>query len=170
MKTKLPFIFAVLTMILGVSISILFGVNEDIFKGKIEEGLSQNQKIMSIVDVEKRQSVLDKEKSKNWRYYQRFHFHATGIGAMSLAALILFYFSSAPLGLRLVSSYMISVGGFLYPFVWLFAAIYGPIMGRHEAKEAFSVFGYMGGVFLLGLFILLFALIKYPLQSLEQNK
>jgi hypothetical protein len=46
---------------------------------------------------------------------------------------------------------MISVGGFLYPFIWLFAGIYGPEMGRNEAKEAFAIFGYMGGVCLLGM-------------------
>ncbi len=162
MKTKLPFILSVLTMLSGVIIAILFGVNEDLFKDKIAQDLVQNQKVMSIVDIEKREAKIEAEKEKNWRYYQRFHFHATGIGAMSLASLILLTFSLAPFLVRLVGSYMISVGGFLYPYVWLFAGIYGPIMGRSEAKEAFRVFGYMGGVFLLGLLVLLYCLIKYP--------
>ncbi len=56
----------------------------------------------------------------------------------------------APKKHKSIASYLISVGGFLYPFVWLFAGIYGPEMGRSEAKEAFAVFGYMGGLFLLG--------------------
>lgn len=45
---------------------------------------------------------------------------------------------------------LMSIGGLLYPFVWLFAGIYGPEMGRTEAKEAFAIFGYMGGLFLVG--------------------
>ena len=167
MKTKLPFIISVLTMISGIVIAILFGVNEDIFKNKIAGDLAQNQKIMSIVDIDKREAKIESEMSKNWRYYQRFHFHSTGIGAMSLASLILLSFSLAPLGLRLAGSYMIAAGGFLYPYVWLFAGLYGPIMGRSEAKEAFRIFGYMGGVFLVGMLILLFALIKYPNKVAE---
>lgn len=170
MKLKLPLVLSVLSMFLGVCIAILFGVNEKIFKNKIALDLQKNQKIISIVDAEKRNQVVEAEKSKNWRYYQRFHFHATGIGAMSLAAVLLFQFILAPIAIRLLGSYFISVGGFLYPFVWLFAAIYGPIMGRTEAKEAFAFFGYMGGVFLVGLLILIYTIIRYPVNFSASNK
>jgi len=37
-------------------------------------------------------------------------------------------------------------------------------MGRTAAKESFAIFGYMGGVFLLGLLVSLFTLIKYPIK------
>ena len=50
MKTRLPYIIALLGMILGVSISILFGVNESIFKDKISKDLENNPKIMKIAD------------------------------------------------------------------------------------------------------------------------
>jgi len=156
-------------MILGIFIAILFGINEDIFKNKISKDLSENTEIMQIDDLDARNAKIKTEENKSWRYYQRFHFHATGIGAMSLGALILFSLSLAPMMLRLIGSYMISIGGLLYPFVWLFAAIYGPVMGRHEAKEAFSLFGYMGGVFLLGLCLLLFSIIKYPHKLMSKN-
>lgn len=169
MKIRLPYIIAILGMILGVSISILFGVNESIFKDKISKDLGNNEKIMQIVDVDKREAKIAKEKSKNWRYYQRYHFHATGISAISLATLILLGLSTAPLQVSLISSYLVAVGGFLYPFVWLFAAMYGPIMGRTAAKESFAIFGYMGGVFLLGLLIAMFLFIKFPFIKLNQS-
>lgn len=51
-------------MLLGVFISILFGVNEGIFKDKIMKDLNKNQKIMSVVDIEKRNSIIEKEQSK----------------------------------------------------------------------------------------------------------
>ena len=151
-------------MILGVFIAILFGVNEHLFKDKIKKDLGNNEKIMSIVDEGKRSAKMNAEASKNWRYYQRFHFHSTGIASMTLGVLILLTFSMSSSTLKLVSSYMVSIGGFLYPFVWLGAAMYGPIMGRGPAKEAFAFFGYMGGVFLLGFLLSLFILIKYPLK------
>ncbi len=164
MFKKLPFFLAVLGMTGGVFIAILFGVNESYFKNTIEKGLQTNSKIMAITDLAAQASAIQSETDKNWRYYQRFHFHATGIGAMSLAALILLSFTLAPSVLKSTSAYLISVGGLLYPFVWLFAAIYGPSMGRSEAKESFAFLGYTGGLFLLGLILLLFMIIKYPLK------
>ena len=164
MTKKIPFALVILSMVMGVFISILFGVNESLFKNKISKDLHQNQKIMSIADVGKREAKLKKESDKNWRYYQRFHFHSTGISAMSMGTLIVLAFSAAPAVLVLISSYMISVGGILYPFIWLFAGMYGPIMGRSAAKEAFAIFGYMGGVYLIGLIIALFIVVKHPLK------
>ena len=89
---------------------------------------------------------------------------------MTLSTLIVISFSLAPALFKLISSYMISIGGFLYPFVWLFAAIYGPIMGRSEAKETFAIFGYMGGVFLIGLIFAIIILFKYPIKFLNNNE
>ncbi|MDP3467584.1 MAG: hypothetical protein Q8S11_04585 [Daejeonella sp.] len=165
MTSRIPFVIAILTLICGVFISIIFGANEDFFKDKIKEGLSKNEKISLIQDVAEKDAVLKAESEKNWRYYQRFHFHATGIGAMVMGVLLFISFLSAPQGLKNITSYAVAIGGFLYPFLWLFAAIYGPELGREVAKEKYAVFGYMGGLFLLGLFLSLFMAIKYSFKS-----
>jgi hypothetical protein len=151
MKFKIPFLLSIVAIIGGVFISILFGADESIFKNRIAQGLEKNIKIQSIVDADKKAEKIKSEQDKNWRYYQRYHFHANGIASLSLAMLILLAFIKASKKEILVASYMIAVGGFLYPFVWLFAALYGPEMGRDEAKEAFAIFGYMGGLYLLGI-------------------
>ena len=151
MKFKIPFLLSILAIIGGVFISILFGADESIFKNRIAQGLEKNIKIQSIVDLDKKAEKIKSEQDKNWRYYQRYHFHANGIASLSLAMLILLAFIKASKKEILIASYMIAVGGFLYPFVWLFAALYGPEMGRDEAKEAFAIFGYMGGLYLLGI-------------------
>jgi hypothetical protein len=164
MISKIPFGFAILGMVGGIFIAILFGANEDIFKNKIKDGLSRNDKIQSIADPAAKQAKIEKEMSKDWRYYQRFHFHSTGIGTMNLALLTFLAFVGAPRKMKLTAAYLTSVGGFLYPFVWLFAAMYGPEMGRHEAKEAFAFFGYMGGVFLVGTLLILALSLRYPLH------
>jgi hypothetical protein len=161
---KIPFILALLSLVGGIFISILFGVNESIFKDKIKNDLKKNIKISKIMDPVKKKAKVEKEKSKNWRYYQRFHFHSTAIGSMTVALLILLSFLAAPAKIVLVNSYMLAVGGFMYPFVWLFAAMYGPILGRTEAKEAFAIFAYGGGVYLVGLILLIALVAKYPLK------
>ena len=84
---KIPYGIAILGMAGGILIAILFGMNEDVFKNRIQEGLSRNDKIQSIADPATKEAKLQTEASKNWRYYQRFHFHATGIGSMSMALL-----------------------------------------------------------------------------------
>lgn len=165
MIKRLPFIIALLCILGGVGISIVFGVNEDIFKDRISAGLEQNVKIQQITDPTQKASKIAAESDKNWRYYQRFHFHATGIGAMMLGILLLLSKLKAPGRHKNIAAYMVSIGGTLYPFVWLFAAIYGPEMGRSEAKEAFAFFGYMGGVFLLGGIYTTILAIKYDLMD-----
>lgn len=169
MLDKMPFAITALGMIGGVFVAILFGVNEDFFKNKIDSGLSNNEKLMQIEDTQEREAKLEAEASKNWRYYQRYHFHATGLGAMALSVLLLSRHIKAGKKILLASRFAVSLGGLLYPFIWLFAAIYGPSMGRHEAKEAFAIFGYMGGLFLLGLILILYSLIRYPLKALPDE-
>ena len=167
MTQRIPYVIAILTLIGGVFISILFGANEDYFKDKINEGLKKNEKVNLIQDPIEKAAVLKSEADKNWRYYQRFHFHATGIGAMIMGVLLFISFLSAPERIKAISSFAVSIGGFLYPFVWLFAAIYGPEMGREVAKESFAVFGYMGGLFLVGLVLTLYMALKYRLKELK---
>jgi hypothetical protein len=166
MIRKIPFLLAILGMVGGVFIAILFAVNEDMFQERIRTGLAANQKIQAMADGVEKQAKINSESDKNWRYYQRFHFHATGIGAMMMGLLIFLLILDAPAKLATAASYLVSVGGFLYPFVWLFAGIYGPEMGRNEAKEAFAVFGYMGGVFLVGGILALFLGVRYPFKKL----
>lgn len=164
-KEKLPYLIGLLAMVGGVFISILFGVNEGIFKDKIARDLQKNVKIQEMLDGPEKKAKIKTEQSKNWRYYQRFHFHSTGIGAMILGVLLVLNLFMIPEGVRLLASYLVSVGGFLYPFIWLFAGIYGPVMGRSEAKEAFEIFGWMGGFFLIGLILSMILVAKYPKRS-----
>ncbi|MEO8601648.1 MAG: hypothetical protein ABI629_03625 [bacterium] len=165
MFTRAPFLLAILGMIGGVFIAILFAVNEDMFRSRIENGLAHNAKVQQIVDPTEKAAKVAAETEKTWRYYQRFHFHATGIGAMMMALLLFLRQLAAPRRAVLTASWMVSVGGFLYPFVWLFAALYGPQMGRAEAKEAFAIFGYMGGLFLVGGLLTLALAGRYRLRG-----
>lgn len=162
MIERIPFIITVFGMALGIFIAILFGINEDIFKGYIKDEIKISSHYAKVSPVQK-EAYFKKEYSKNWRYFQRFHFHSTGIGAMTLAMLLFLAFLEAPKNLKSLTSYALSVGGFFYPFVWLFAGIYGPIWGRSVAKENFAIFAYMGGVFLAGTLLTTYLASRYSL-------
>lgn len=162
---RIPFALALLSLIGGILISIFFGINEDYFKNKIASGLEKNEQIAAISDPAEKAAVVANEKQKNWRYYQRFHFHASGIGAITLGVLLLLLHVQAPEKLRVLTAWAVASGGLLYPFLWLFAGMYGPEMGRDAAKETFSFFGAMGMVFLAGLIAAFITVLKYPLRS-----
>jgi hypothetical protein len=162
MLNRLPYLLSILAFVGGTFIAILFGANESIFKDRIADGLSKNVSILKIADSVEKSAKISSEKEKNWRYYQRYHFHSMSIGTVSLSLLLFLAFVDAPRRLLLISSYFISVGGFLYPFVWLFAGIFGPEIGREVAKEQFAIFGYMGGVHFVGILFALFLAIIYP--------
>lgn len=158
---KLPFLLTVISVLGGVLIAIVFGVNEDFIKHKIATGLEKNLEIQALQNPDEKALKLKTEADKNWRYYQRYHFHSNGIAAMTLGLLLLLLCLKLSKAEYFIASYMMSVGGLLYPFVWLFAGIYGPIMGRSNAKETFAILGYMGGVYLLGvLFTMYLAVTK----------
>lgn len=165
MVDRAPFMLAALGMIGGVFIAILFAVNEHRFKDAIAAGLTRNAEIAALTDPGERAAKAADEADKVWRYYQRFHFHATGIGAMAMGLLLFLRRLAAPARWVRVASWAVAVGGFLYPFVWLFAAIYGPEMGRGAAKEAFAPLGYMGGLFLVGGVLTLALAARYPLAG-----
>lgn len=165
MIKKLPFLLTIIAMVGGVFISIIFGANEAFLKDRIAQGLEKNVKIQSIADEQIKQEKIKAEKDKNWRYYQRYHFHANGIAALTLALLVFLAFIKASEKEILIASYMTAIGGLLYPFVWLFAGIYGPEMGREEAKEAFAIFGYMGGIHLLGILYTLYLATVKPWKA-----
>lgn len=166
---KIPILISLLGIILGVFIAIIFGVNEDYFKNKIHKDLIGSEHVLRVSDNVRREQYIKSEADKNWRYYQRFHFHSTGTSIMSLGILLLLAFSHSPKRIKILSAYFVSIGGFLYPFVWLFSAMYGPSLTREVAKEKFSVFGYMGGVFLVGVMIVFFLIARYDLK-LSQNQ
>jgi hypothetical protein len=163
MIKRIPFFLALLSIVGGVFISILFAIQEDMFKEHITAGLSKNVKIQKIVDPSEKAEKIKVETEKNWRYFQRYHFHATGIGAMMMGILLFLSRLKAPKNAVTIASLMVVAGGVLYPFVWLFAGLYGPEMGRNEAKEAFAIFGYMGGLFLIGGVYSMFLSLKYNL-------
>lgn len=165
MTFKIPFLLTLLAIVGGVFIAIIFGANEAYFKNRITEGLSKNVQIQSIQDESLKSDKIKSEHEKNWRYYQRYHFHANGIASLSLALLILLAYIKASRKQILLAAYMISIGGFLYPFVWLLAALYGPEMGRDQAKETFAIFGYMGGVYLVGILFTLYLVLTKPFKA-----
>ncbi len=135
-----------LLLIFGIGMGIAFGVFEDSFKDYIAQGIAANPELHD-----------QKSQSKIWRYAQRAHFHATGIGAFSLVLMLLVLFSSLKDSLKAIASVLISLVG-LYPLAWFTMFWLSPSLGRSAAHEHIvtELLTYIGtGGLLLGLAILL---------------
>jgi len=139
----------ILTLILltfGIFMGIGFGVAEDSFKDYVSEGIAQHPELHD-----------EKSPSKIWRYAQRAHFHATGIGAFSLALILLVCASSLKLKMKKYASTLIGLSG-LYPLAWLSTYLMAPSLGRSAAHHHIitETLTYIGtGGLLLGLAILM---------------
>lgn len=130
----------------GFVLGISFGINEDVFKEFIAQGIAANPGLHDA-----------KSPDKIWRYVQRAHFHATGIAAFSIGLLLLVAVSSLSQQLKKITSILIGLG-FLYPFAWLSMFLLAPSLGRDAAHSHIltELFAYSGtGCLAVGFLILL---------------
>lgn len=146
LKTVRPgLVLALLTLIFGLSMGIAFGVNEDGFQAYIAQGINAHPQLHDA-----------KSPDKIWRFAQRAHFHATGIGAFTLGLILLTGFSGLDARLKRLTAILIGAGG-LYPLGWFSIFLLAPGMGRDAAHEALitKLLVYAGtGALVVGLTIL----------------
>jgi len=131
-------------LLFGIVMGMTFGINEDIFKNYITEGIAANPTVHDA-----------KSPDKIWRYAQRAHFHATGIAAFALGLVFLVMFSDLKPKMKTVSSFFLGLSSF-YPLAWLTMYILAPSLGRgaahsHVFTETLASVG-VGGL-LIGCFL-----------------
>ena len=151
LKNIRPGLFlALLTLFFGISMGISFGVNEAGYEHWIKQKIALNP---TLHDAESPEKI--------WRYAQRAHFHATGIGAFSLGLILLVGLSGMRARMKTTTSVLIGLAGF-YPLGWLSIFMLAPSLGREPAHEALitqalvyvGVIGLLSGFFILALHLL----------------
>jgi hypothetical protein len=133
-------------LLFGIGLGISFGVDEDSYEDYITAGIAANPELHD-----------EKSSEKIWRYAQRAHFHATGIGAFSIGLVLLVTLSGMQKKHKTVSSLLIGLGA-CYPLSWYVMYLQAPGMGRDAAHHHLltEIFTYVGvGGLLAGMFILL---------------
>lgn len=134
-----------LGLMFGVGMGILFGLNEDMYKAYIKQGIEANPAVHDA-----------KSADKIWRYAQRAHFHGTGIAAFSLGLILLTMLSGMKSRYKKVSAIFLGLSS-LYPLSWLTMFLLAPSIGRGLAHEHFltELFVYtgVGGLLIGGAFL-----------------
>ncbi|MDO8413699.1 MAG: hypothetical protein Q7S51_07930 [Gallionellaceae bacterium] len=141
---------ALLTLLFGIVMGISFGANEAGYEHWIAQEIALHPTLHDADSPE-----------KIWRYAQRAHFHATGIGAFSLGLMLLVGLTGMRARMKTICSTLIGLSGF-YPLGWLSIFMLAPSMGREPAHEAaitqvlvyVGVIGLLSGLLILALHLL----------------
>ena len=107
----------------GIALGIGFGIDEDAVQAFIARGIAEHPALHDAGSQD-----------KIWRYVQRAHFHATGIGAFSLGLMLLIASTDMNARLKTTASVLIGLGS-LYPLSWFTMFYLAPTIGRDAAHE-----------------------------------
>ena len=121
----------VLTLLFGQGMGIVFGLNEDAIKSRLNASAAEVRDTVYKGDVATIKAVLD----KSWVYMQRAHLHAGGMGTTALALIILLSFLGPSRCVTTALGVALGAGGFGYALYWMWAGFRAPALGSTAAAK-----------------------------------
>ncbi|HEY5550874.1 MAG TPA: hypothetical protein VIK52_03235 [Opitutaceae bacterium] len=158
MRSVLPGLaLAMLTILLGQGMGIVFGLNEDAIKGRLKSSAMEVRATAYKGDDAAIREVLD----KSWVYMQRAHLHSGSMGTTAFAFILFLGLVRPPQRLAGAVSVALGAGGLGYALYWMLAGFRAPGMGgTGPAKESLSWLAMpTSGAFVLATVTVLFILI-----------
>jgi len=126
---------AVLTILFGQGMGIVFGLNEDIIKSRLKADAAEVQGTIYKNDPIASKAVID----KSWNYMQRAHLHAGGMGTTAVALIIVLCLAGASDKVTTLISLALGAGGLGYSIFWMWAGFRAPALGSTgAAKESLN--------------------------------
>ena len=130
---SLPLALAVLTLLFGQGMGIVFGLNEDAIKSRLSAAAAEVRETVYRSDDAAIKAVLD----KSWTYLHRAHLHAGGMGTTALGLIILLNLVVAPRWFATIAGIGLGAGGLGYSIFWMWAGFRAPELGGTGfAKES----------------------------------
>ncbi len=132
LQPVLPGLFlAVVTLLFGFGLGVVFGLNEDFIKSRLAASAEAVSTTMYQDDAEKSKAVLD----KSWVYMQRAHLHAGSLGVVAVSlSLLVVLLGTGPRVARTLSLGL-GLGGLGYSVYWLLAGWRAPGLGSTSAAK-----------------------------------
>lgn len=126
-------LFAVITLLFGFGLGIVFGLNEGAIKSQLNASAAEVRDTVYRGDDAAIKAVLD----KSWVYMQRAHLHARGLGATAIGLILVVVLLDTSPGLTRAISLGLGLGGLGYSVYWLGAGFRAPgLGGTAPAKES----------------------------------
>ncbi len=124
-------LLAVLTILFGQGMGIVFGLNEDLIKSRLNADAAEVQGTVYQNDVSASKAVID----KSWNYMQRAHLHAGGMGTTAVALILVLCLVGAPGKVTSLISLALGAGGLGYSIFWMWAGFRAPGLGSTGAAK-----------------------------------
>jgi hypothetical protein len=126
-------LFSLLTLMYGFGLGGAFGAAEDNIMDHLKGKANQVLDTVYKGDADKIEKVLD----KSWIYFKRAHLHANGLGAASLALILLLSFLPFNNFIKGANALFLGMGSFGYALFWMLAGLKAPELGSTGlAKES----------------------------------
>lgn len=122
---------AVLTLLFGQGMGIVFGLNEDAIKSRLSASAAEVREMVYKSDDAAIKAVLD----KSWTYMKRAHLHADGIGTTALALILVLCLLGASQRVTVAIGVGLGAGGFGYSIFWMWAGFRAPALGGTAAAK-----------------------------------
>ncbi len=124
---------AVLTLLFGFGMGIVFGLNEDAIKSRLAASAAAVRESTYQANEVAIKAVLD----KSWNYMQRAHLHAGGLGTTALVLTLLIVAMGASAASVRAISLGLGLGSLGYSLYWMLAGFRAPgLGGTGAAKES----------------------------------
>lgn len=128
-------LLAILTLLFGFGLGVIFGFNEDAIKSRLSAAATAAPVSVYQQDEAAMKAVLD----KSWTYMQRAHLHAGSLGAVAVALTVVLVLLGTGPRLARAISLGLGLGGLGYSVFWLWAGFRAPALGSTgAAKESLS--------------------------------
>ncbi|MBL8863813.1 MAG: hypothetical protein JNK02_17620 [Planctomycetes bacterium] len=143
-------------LLFGFGMGGVFGAFEDSLKGGLEADAQAVLEARYGGDAAKSKAVVDKA----WSYYKRAHMHGGGIGAATLAVILVLAGARANPKHSRIAAWALGFGALGYPIFWLLAGQRAPGLGSTgAAKESLEWLAIpTSGALLLGLVLATFGI------------
>lgn len=155
-------VLAVLTLLFGQGMGVIFGLNEDAIKSRLSASAAAVRDTTYKADDASMKAVLD----KSWTYMQRAHLHAGAMGTTALALIVLLCVLGTATRVLLPISIALGAGGLGYSIFWMWSGFLAPGLGSTgAAKESLSWLAMpSSGAFVLATTAVLVRLIVFILR------
>lgn len=128
---SLGLVLAVLTILYGQGMGIVFGLNEDIIKNRLKASAAEvRDSIYKGNDIAIK-AVLD----KSWNYMHRGHLHAGGMGTTAVSLIVVLCLLGTSRLATTAISVALGAGGFGYSLFWMWAGFRAPALGSTSAAK-----------------------------------
>ena len=122
---------AVLTLLFGQGMGIVFGLNEDAIKERLSASAAEVRETVYKSDDAAIKAVLN----KSWTYMKRAHLHAGGMGTTALALILVLCLLGVSHRIIVTIGACLGAGGLGYSIFWLWAGFRAPGLGSTGAAK-----------------------------------